>query len=199
MPAAPADRSMRQKGWYPLLMTSSGSMSPPPGHSPLQRLLGDIQVPSASPGADHRDAADAAGAAIVKAGVANPQRFFAVLAEETSLNESSDVIWALGSIKNSLAIPVLTAALRSRSAHIRWAAANSLASYHEETALFALLAALGDRAPTVRHVVIEALGQHGDRRAVEPLRAALARPANRKSPYTQKLLIQALAQLGETE
>lgn len=183
------------KRWYLLMMSSSGSVGGPKGQSPLERLLGEHQPPPLPEGADYREAAEAIGAAIMQAGLVNPQRFFAVLAEEPSLHEHSDVIWALGAIKNRLAIPILSAAMRSRSAHIRWAAASSLAEYREEEALAALLAALGDRAPSVRHVVIEALGRQGNRRAVDPLRAAQERPANRKSAYTLQLIAQALDRL----
>ena len=179
-------------------MGSAGSTGAPPGQSPLQRLLGEIQITPLPDRADYRDVTDAVGEAIVQAARMNPQRFFAVLAEEPALHEHSDVLWALGSIKNRLAIPTLAAGLRSRSAHIRWAAASSLAAYHEEAAITALLSALGDRAVTVRHVIIEALGQQGDRRAVEPLRAAQERPTNRKSPYTMQLIAQALTRLGAT-
>lgn len=177
-------------------MSSAESKGAPPCQDPLQRLLGEVQIAPLPNEADHRDAADAVSAAIVQAARMNPQRFFAVLAEEPALHEHSDVLWALGSIDNRLAVPILAAGLRSRSAHIRWAAATSLAAYRDEAALTALLDALGDRALTVRHVIIEALGQHGDLRAVEPLRAAQKRPTNRKSPYTLQLIAQALTRLG---
>ena len=156
-------------------MGFAGSTGAPPGQRPLQLLPGETQSTPLPDGADYRDVADAVGEAIVQAARMNPQRFFAVLAEEPALHEHSDVLWALGSIKNRLAVPILAAGLRSRSAHIRWAAASSLANYHEE-ATTALLGALGDRAPTVRHAIIEALGQLGNHRAVEPLRAAQERP-----------------------
>lgn len=173
-------------------MSTSGS-----GASPLARLLGSAELESLPAGTDYRDASDATVAAINQAARRDPERFFAVLDQEPTLSEQSDVVWALGFVNSQRAIPVLLTALRSQESHIRRTAVSSLAHYRDDTVVDALIAALSDRAPTVRELVIAALGQQGSQRAIPALRAALARPASRKSPTIQKLITEALARLLE--
>jgi HEAT repeat protein len=163
--------------------------------SPFERLLGKVPVPRPPAGPGYRDAADAKADAVVKAARADPENFFQVLSAEPSLIDASDLVWALGFVKDERVTPLLAKALRSKQDTVRWAAANGLARRRSAAVVSALVGALKDRSTKVRQVVVQALGKQRNPSAIKPLREALARASNQKVPYLVKLITQALERL----
>lgn len=62
------------------------------------------------------------GEAISEAARREPDRFFAVLAQEPALLERQDVVWTLGYVKDARVAPALLVALRYKLAALRAAA-----------------------------------------------------------------------------
>lgn len=164
---------------------------------PLSRLLGSVRTPEVV-GLDYRDASDAVGEAIGASARRNPDAFYRVLAEEPSLLDRHDVIWALGYEKDPRATPPLLVALRSKLEIVRAAAANGLERRRGAKLVDPLIAALRDPSSKVRERVIVALGKQRSARALEPLRAAAAKPSNRRSPHVLRLIEAAIARLEKS-
>jgi len=81
--------------------------------------------------------------------------------------------WALGSLGNHNAAPLLAGTLRDAEANVRRRGAWALGALDAAESVPALIEALKDTDAGVREQVAWALGAIGDRRAVEPLMNAL--------------------------
>lgn len=152
----------------------------------MQDLLGDVPYPTFPRDMDFRDASDLVVGAVLSAAGKDPDRFFGVLEKSPKLLEVHNVVWALGSVKDERAIPLLLGVLRDGDSMQRWSAAHGLESRRDPRVVEGFTAAVGDRAPTVRAVVVEALGKIGGKSALAALREAAKKEVERQRRVPQK-------------
>ena len=93
--------------------------------------------------------------------------------KDTDPGMRAAVIWSLGNLRETRALPSFIAALEDEDARVRMRAASALGGIGGPAALDPLIRALKDSDRQVREVTASALGRVKDARAVEPLVAAL--------------------------
>jgi len=106
----------------------------------------------------------------------------------------ANAAWALGAMRNSQAVPLLSRTLRDTESAVRARGAWALGALDAKEAVPALIEALKDTDAGVRQQVAWALGAIGDRRAVDGLIGALSDSA----AGVRKQAAWALGSLGDS-
>jgi HEAT repeat protein len=154
-----------------------GSIRDPQSVSALDKLLADID-----PGVRM--------AALAGLGAVQPSLEVASrLIKDPDKNVRVVAVEILGQLRDTEAVPVLSACLQDEHWEVRCATAAALALLGERSSMPLLIEALADRDPDMRVAAAEALGMIGDVEAIEPLILAQLDPETRVRQAALKAVV----------